>query len=103
MTRACIFCDSPLTGVRAKEHVIPQWLMAYLGITDDQLFLAVAQSVDNTILVDRKVDAASFVEGRVCENCNNGWMSDLETAAMELLKPLIEGRINILTLSDSFR
>ena len=103
MTRACIFCDSPLTGVRAKEHVIPQWLMAYLGITDDQLFLAVAQSVDNTILVDRKVDAASFVEGRVCENCNNAWMSDLETAAMELLKPLIEGRINILTLSDDER
>jgi len=86
--------------VRAKEHVIPQWLMDYLGITDDKLSLAVAQSVDNAILVDRKVDTASFVEGRVCEKCNHGWMSDLETAAMDILKSLIEGRRNILTLSD---
>jgi hypothetical protein len=103
MPRACIFCDSPLTGVRAKEHAIPQWLMEYLGITEDKLFLAVAQSVDNAILVDRKVDAASFVEGRVCEGCNSGWMSNLEIAAMDLLKPLIEGRRNILTLSDDER
>jgi hypothetical protein len=45
MPRACIFCNSPLTSVRAKEHVIPQWLMEYLGITDDQLYLAAVQSV----------------------------------------------------------
>jgi hypothetical protein len=101
--RACIFCDNPLTGIRAKEHAIPRWLMEYLGITDDQLSSAVAQSVDNAILIDRKMDAASFVEGRVCENCNHGWMSDLETASIDLLKPLIDGERNILTLSNDER
>jgi hypothetical protein len=100
MPRTCIFCNSPLTGIRAKEHVIPQWLMEYLGVTDDKLYLAVAQSTDDTIVQDRKLDAANFVEGRVCESCNNGWMSSLETEAMELLKPLIEGAVNLLSISN---
>lgn len=103
MPRSCIFCDNPLTGVRAKEHAIPQWLAEYLGITDDQLSLAVAQSADDTILEDRRVDAASFVEGRVCEICNNGWMSDLETEAKEILKRLIDGAVSILSISDAER
>src|SRR5438876_8545385 len=103
MPRACIFCDRPLTGVRAKEHVIPQWLMEYLGVTDDQLYLAAAQSADDTIVRDRKVYAANFVEGRVCGSCNNGWMSVLETATMGLLKPLIEGTVNLLSISDDER
>jgi len=28
-------------------------------------------------------------EGRVCERCNNGWMSALESSAMSILKPFI--------------
>jgi hypothetical protein len=28
----------------------------------------------------------------VCEDCNNGWMSDLESEAREFLRPMIEGR-----------
>jgi hypothetical protein len=77
--------------------------MEYLGMTEDQLYLAVAQSADDTIVKDRKLDAASFVEGRVCESCNNGWMNDLETATMDLLKPLIEGTVNLLSISDDER
>jgi hypothetical protein len=103
MPRACIFCDSPLTGVRAKEHVIPQWLMEYLGMTDDQLYLAVAQSADDVVLEDRQQVAARFVEGRVCENCNNGWMSSLETEATGILKPLIDGSVSLLSISDAER
>ncbi|MGH2922380.1 MAG: hypothetical protein ACRDKU_09965, partial [Gaiellaceae bacterium] len=29
---------------------------------------------------------------RVCESCNNGWMSELEKAAQPVLLPLIEGK-----------
>jgi hypothetical protein len=31
----------------------------------------------------------------VCAECNNGWMSTLETAAMPVMKPLIEGKGNL--------
>jgi hypothetical protein len=101
--RTCIFCDSPLRGIRAEEHVIPRWLMDYLGVTDDQLYLAVAHSLDDTIVRDRTHVAGNFVEGRVCENCNNGWMNDLEKQTKELLKPLIEGSVNLLSISDGER
>src|SRR5260370_34940786 len=98
MPRACIFCDRPLTGVRAKEHVIPQWLMEYLGVTDDQLYLAAAQSADDTIVRERKVYPPNFVKGRVCGTCNNGWMSVRETATMDLLKPLVQRTVHLLGL-----
>lgn len=103
MPRTCIFCDSLLTSVRAEEHVVPRWLMEYLGVTDDKLYLAVARSQDDTILKDRKHVAANFVEGRVCRDCNKGWMRDLEERSKELLKPLIEGTVNLLSISDEER
>ena len=103
MPRSCIFCDSPLAGNRAEEHVIPRWLMEFLGLTDDQLYLAVAQSKDDTILKARTQVAGNFVEGRVCGNCNNGWMNDLERQTKELLKPLIQGTTNLLSISDDER
>lgn len=33
-----------------------------------------------------------FVEGRICQDCNNGWMSDLETEARPLLLELSSRR-----------
>lgn len=103
MPRKCIFCDNVLTGVRAREHVIPQWLIAYLGIGEDKLYLAVAQSADDSVLESRKHVASRFVEGRVCESCNNGWMNDLEREAMEILKPLIAGTMPLVSISDDER
>ena len=103
MPRTCIFCDTSLTGVRAKEHVIAQWLMEYLGLTEDQLYLAVGRSADDTILESRQQVASKFVEGRVCERCNNEWMSHLETEAMEILKLLIAATASIMSISDAER
>jgi len=103
MARTCIFCDSPLAGNRAEEHAIPRWLMEFLGLTDGKLYLAVAHSQDNAILKDRTQVVGNFVEGRVCEGCNNGWMNDLEKQTKELLKPLIQGTTNLLSLSDDER
>jgi hypothetical protein len=103
MPRACIFCHTPLSGVRSEEHAIPRWLMKYLGITDAQLYLAVAQSRDDFIVKDRKHVAGNFVEGRICGSCNKGWMRDLEEQTSELLKPLIEGRVSLLSISDDER
>jgi hypothetical protein len=35
--RKCLFCNSPLSKSRAKEHVIPQWLMDHLHIRTTDL------------------------------------------------------------------
>lgn len=103
MPRKCIFCGNPLTGVRAKEHAIPKWLMEYLGIGEEELDLAVAQSADDLVTNSRRHTAETFVEGRVCEDCNNGWMSTLETEAMPILKPLIDGALLLLNISNTER
>jgi hypothetical protein len=43
-----------------------------LGITDDQLYLAVAQSADDPVSEDRQQVAARFVKGRVCAGKRTG-------------------------------
>jgi hypothetical protein len=103
MSRTCIFCDTSLTGVRAREHAIPQWLQEHLGIPDEQLLHGVAQSSDNSVVESRSQSTSSFIEGRVCKSCNNGWMSRLETEAMEILKLLIAGTASLLSISDAER
>ena len=65
--------DNPLTGVRASEHAIPQWLMKHLEMKEDQLYLAAAQSADDAVVETRQHTARSFVAGRVCEERNNGY------------------------------
>lgn len=103
LKRRCIFCDGKLTGCRAKEHIIPAWLLQHLQITKDELLVGVARSSDNRILSRRRVPTGNFVEGRVCEKCNGGWMSNLESKAKSLVVQLIAGRQNLFALGNDDR
>jgi len=103
MAKNCIFCGEPLKGVRAEEHCVPRWLMEHLGITDDDLLLGVAQTADDQILKSRQHPAGNFVEGRVCGDCNNGWMNELEKAAKPILKQLTNAEVSLLGLSEPNR
>ena len=70
---------------------------------EDPLYSAAAQSVDDVVLESRQHAAGNLVAGRVCEDCNNGWMSALEIEAMPILKPLIDGTVSLLSISDAER
>lgn len=72
-------------------------------MADDQIHLAVAQSEEDGIVNDRTHVAGNFVEGRVCGNCNGGWMNELERRAKSTLKPLIEGTVSLLSIPDDER
>ncbi len=101
--RKCIFCDQELTGNRAKEHVVAQWLLEHLQIRDDDLLQAVARTSDSQIVESRTIVTRSMVEGRVCDRCNNGWMSDLENQVKSLLILLIDGKRTVYALTDEER
>lgn len=101
--RSCIFCNGPLGANRAKEHVVPDWLLQHLHIKEDEIFQAVATSSNSEIVEGRTIDMDSLVEGRVCDDCNNGWMSDLENEAKPLLMPLIDGKRTVFNLTDQER
>jgi hypothetical protein len=88
--RVCLFCGLPLHK-RSREHVLPEWLQNHLGISDFPL--TPTHTTPRGVVVNRRAHPVSeLVAGRVCEDCNSGWMSRLEVAAMPVLKPLMDGQ-----------
>jgi hypothetical protein len=92
-SKDCIFCgQSPTT----REHIWADWLVQYIPKT-----MPKHNSTTTMLNADRTVDKISKVWGGdprsrllqiVCGPCNNGWMSDLQTAAKPTLIPLITGK-----------
>jgi hypothetical protein len=100
--RCCLFCTNPLTEP-AGGQVIPQWLIDYLGVRDEDLFQGIAQAQDGALLKQRTHVAQCLVEGRVCKECNNGWMSSLEHHVRSLLIDLMSGQRTLHALSAEER
>jgi hypothetical protein len=103
MSRECLFCGVQGPGVLSKEHVTPKWLLKVLGLPkNDQLFQGVALAKTGHLLEPRRVQSTfGFVEGRVCRDCNGGWMHRLENLAKPLLVPLISKQRDPASLSRS--
>lgn len=102
MARACLACGDPLGANRTDEHVIPDWLLSELGISAEQLNQFVADRVTGETKNPRPqhpMDA--FREGRVCETCNSGWMSVLESEARLVLPVFMNGGRSISAVSES--
>ena|ERR1700720_2344559 len=96
MPRLCIFCRQPLVK-RSVEHILPQWMWPVLGLGSGTGITNVhkrgaSDGESNVTYVVIKnyptISANGFVEGRVCADCNCGWMSQLEQKAMPILIPL---------------
>jgi hypothetical protein len=98
--RCCLSCEGPIIN-RAKEHVIPEWLLKVLGVQYEELIQAVATGSEDRIENERRHAFDSLQEGRICESCNSGWMSELENNAKPLLVPLMKGEVGLSSLSDS--
>jgi hypothetical protein len=83
-TGTCIFCGS--TGRKmTKEDVYPVWLQKELNVRDVTLVTGPSRTV-----VRR--DAGLELRLRdVCEDCNHGWMSDLEGRFKAVMAPSFRG------------
>jgi hypothetical protein len=103
MSRECLFCGA--VGTFTDEHVIPQWLLEYLALPeDDMLFQGVASTETGTLVEPPRIHSTfNFVEGRVCGDCNSGWMSSLEGTAKPILITLMEQSRHLQSLSASER
>lgn len=84
----CIFCDgSPTT----EEDLVADWVLrAFARSKKPQFALA------GTIVApsQMRLEAAEPVSTAqvVCQPCNNGWMSRIDNAAAEVLRPLVQGQ-----------
>jgi hypothetical protein len=99
MQSGCIFCGSSLAGNRAKEHILPTWLLQEFGWSRD-FVMPTHFSDTGEVLSSRSHDMSSFVEGNVCPSCNNGWMSALEGRAKSLIVDLARGKREVIQLPD---
>lgn len=102
-SRICVFCGLEIaSGERSREHVIPQWLLDHLQIRHASINPTHAKP-DGTVVSQRTHALENLQEGRVCETCNTGWMSALESQAMRLLVPLISGDKTVVELTADDR
>lgn len=89
----CIFCGKKADS---KEHIFAQWLHPYLPIDKTRVNF---KSLSELMLPDgtrstekvRSGDPHSVTARVVCESCNNGWMSRLQTSAKPVVLPLVTG------------
>jgi hypothetical protein len=95
--RECLFCAEDLSGVRSQEHVFPKWLLNELKIREVRvsavhLFRPEEMRSEAEVRSVRSLALENIREGRVCDHCNNGWMSDLEDSCKGILLDMIRGR-----------
>lgn len=101
--KVCLFCQTSLSQVeRAKEDVIPKWLLEHLGLDKRHDLIASSHLSDvGTPLKDPRIQGShTILQGAVCRPCNNGWMSELENHAKPFLAKMTLGEAVTLGEDD---
>ncbi len=99
--RSCIFCDS--IGPLSNEDAWPLWLNETLGPM-------VPDGAKANVLIETSRGFSKQIHDvpgihpaktrKVCEQCNTGWMSQLESEVKPVLTPLILGQTCQLSAAD---
>jgi hypothetical protein len=102
--KRCIFCNLDCSGARrAKEHIIPDHLQQKYGLPKERLSNAHSKIVSgdfagghiSKLPAERELTYSGFLAGRVCNICNNGWMSELEKEVIPLIYQLFDGEMGL--------
>lgn len=86
--RRCRFCDTVYGASRAREHVLPGWLLDELGVRQETI-TPTHFAQDGSAASTRTHRLDELLEGRVCATCNSGWMSEMENQAKPALRALM--------------
>lgn len=101
--RQCIFCEQQ--SKMSKEHIFGKWLAEYFPRDAFSQHMAAHVYWPKKIITRAPVDKRRNEPGHsgsrklrvVCQDCNNGWLSQLEEWASKALPPMIAGeRCNLL-------
>lgn len=95
--RTCIFCGNrPVT----REHIFAQWIQRLAGIEGSKRGSVTFHTPGKAREKFFEAPPLGRTVKVVCAGCNNGWMSQLESAASRVLAPLFHGRSGRLTKDD---
>lgn len=84
-----------------NEHVLPTWLLGVIGPLNGQIVHRYEGPPGSGILREWSANDPDIKVQSVCEPCNTGWMSQLETAVKPILIPLIKGQSRVLPAPES--
>jgi hypothetical protein len=85
----CIFCDNPAGN---REHVWPKWI---LERKDFGAFRLKRNNGPEIILNNTELTVKT-----VCQTCNNGWMSTLESEAIPILTRMFDDKTVSLSADE---
>jgi hypothetical protein len=86
----CIFCGKHSSNKHHKEDVLPKWIAREFPGNWRTVFGHSGRTF-------AKRGEIGIVSRKPCTECNNGWMSRLESAAKPILIPLMKGIATDLT------
>jgi hypothetical protein len=88
----CIFCGEPADS---REDIIPTWLNKQ-ALMPPETTRPVTYTSHGVVLKEWTSQTLAFLKIKaVCMGCNNGWMSQVETAAKPYLELMMKGN-NVL-------
>ena len=93
----CIFCAQ--RRARAKEHLWPEWLLKMMGEENRQID-ETHYAISGEVVDRRRMFVRSLRYGKVCENCNGGWMSELEARSKPIIARLVDPPEGAPSLSE---
>ncbi len=95
----CIFCQQE--GKASREHLWPRWAQGTFN--EEERNRPVRHSIEPHDRPPKSWDAPPFSATLkdVCQQCNNGWMSQIETEAKVYAEPLIAGEEGLLIDVDA--
>jgi hypothetical protein len=90
--KSCVFCGGrPLH----KEHLLPNWLRQHVPNAALEListdYHGIAGASGNASAAKHRGRSFDLTVKAVCQRCNNGWMSDLESEVKSIITPMLEG------------
>ena len=98
--RLCIFCGgTPIS----KEHIYADWMRDYLipfESTSHRVTFSSRNAASGKMQLIRDENGPNALKGDhrargmrvVCQGCNNGWMSQIQSCAKPTLLPLLQGK-----------
>ena len=95
MNSGCIFCGSRKKP--SKEHIWPEWMREHFPKMEGQshnkdTHTSRWKTALGSKRIKRQGHLSTLKIRAVCEECNNGWMSQLESETKPLLKSILQNQ-----------
>jgi hypothetical protein len=89
----CIFCQKQ--AKLTPEHIWPRWTTKLFP--NQKFTIQRVDGRDGSVLQEWRDSGISVSPKLVCKECNEGWMSDIETKASTVIKKMVntQGRIQL--------